>query len=381
VPAVLCVVLAAVAILQNQRWLAGLALALAPLFRADIVPLALPTALVLTWVAHKPLRPLRSWLGPLTLALLGTALATLHAIHREHLDAARGNLPQIQGYLMTLAAHLKHDALPWRPDWLPGALWLPVVAWLALGRTEGRLHHRWLALLPLAVLWILPSFLDFNETSLPRLQMPAAVLLCLCAAGLAEQLAVTLQPHRWPLAVLGLAWLASAWPTLPVTFHKTNAHLEDELLHASANRMAHDLEDLTRHGKQPEAPDVWLVTRTYAEGPAVGVHLHFPTYLFPGVRVVTATDWLARAPTARAPDVAWFLRSVRCWAHPVVGGDATREQDACQALVRGARGPSVLAGRIENLRDSPTFDYYGRRATLDVGLYGLVWPPEPHAPR
>lgn len=381
VPALLCVLVAALGVLQDRRVLAGLALGLAPLFRGDLLPLAVPTVLVLTWVARRRLRLDRQWLGGLALLTLGTALATVHTIHREQIDAAHGNLPQLQRYLPALKGHLLHDALPWRPDWLPGGLWLPVVAWLALGRKEGRLHHRWLALIPLAVLWILPGFLDFNETSLPRLQMPAAVLLCLCAAGLTDQLAEVLRPHRWPVAVLLLAWLASAWPTLPVAFHKTNAHLEDDLLRQTAHELA---------GRRLQGQDAWLVTRTYAEGPAVGIHLHFPTYLFPGVRIVTATDWLThlqrsalgrgRVPPERSePTAAWFLRSVRCWAHPVQEGGPLREHAACQAVAQRAR-PTSIRARLPNLRDSPTFDYYGPGQAMDVGVL-VLRQPEPEGAR
>jgi hypothetical protein len=385
---------AAVAALRMQdgpqahlaRWTIGVALAIAPLFRADVALLAAPTVAVLTWIAHgRWPRPNATWLAPGAVALAGTALALDHARSHAELAAANGTLPQLQGYLAALPGHLLRDALPWRPDWLPGAIWLPVVAWLALGRHDNRLHLRWFALLPLAVLWLLPSFADFNETSLPRLQMPAAMLMLLLAAALTEQLAAHLAPQRWPLVVLLGAWLASAWPTLAACTRETNPHQEDVLLRRALAMLPRD---------QP----YWLVTRTYAEAPAMSLHLHLPTYLFqPPGRVVAATDWLKLQAEGRWPNVpVFFLRSLRCWAAPIsdstfVSMDSKQharpagqpalalqgeprpsvEHPACRAIVTAPGTLPLLSEQVQNLRDTPTFDYYGDAAAFEVGLYRL----------
>ena len=357
-------------------WLAALALGLAGLFRGDVAVLALPTVAVLAWVAkdrsnaHVPLADRKAVWPPVLVALAILAVAAVHGGMRAEADIARGNLPNLGDYLGQLARHLVDDALPWRPDWLPIGVWLPILAWVALGRPHGDSSepdrdHRWLALLPLAMLWLLPSYLDLNETSLPRLQLPAATLLVIAAAGCAAQLtAGSAHPRRW-LALFGASWLVSAAWTLPACLAETNAHAEDDLLRELRGHLPRDRSFL-------------LVTRTYAEGPAEDLHLHQPTYLFqpPGGRgrVVSAQAWLdARAADGQPVEDAWFFRSVRCHAAPLAPGrEHPGEHPACVALAR--IGKPVFERDIPNSPDGPTFHVFGDVNVLRVGLYRLPPP-------
>lgn len=362
---------------RTSAWIAALALAFAGFCRADAMIPALATVLALAWTG----RPLSQnetvrkfphpwpWLVGGGLLLLSLASARQRALA----DMARGNLPQLQGLWGQLGDRLRDDVILWRADWLPVAAWLPVLAWLALGREASRgpgqpgpdRHHRWLILPLVAGLWVVPSWLDYNETSLPRLQAPAALLLLLAAVALLDQVAEL----RWPRAVLagGVALLAvSAVPTLAACLHQTNAHVEDDLLREVA-------------AKLPKDRPYWLITRTFAEPPASGVHLHFPNWLFqppggPG-RVVPASVWLQRHARGQLPDVpVYFFRSLRCYAWPVAEIDPklpSREQPACRQLANLAEVQALFEREVPNLRDLPTFDYYGGSATLRVGLYRM----------
>ena len=357
-PAVTCLLVAAVAWRQGAVIASGLALALLALFRADLAPLAIPTWLLLVWIGPNPANNqgfLRAAWPALLIAGTGVAIALELAWHHAQQDLTQGNLPQFQMYLNNLPHHLWQDALLWRPDWLPATLWLAVLLSIAVPRADAQ-PRRWWLLAAMAVAWMFPGYADFNETSLPRLQMPAAVLLVLVAAGV---IGPWLEGNMaWLKAFSAVLVLGSAAPmTTRACWAPANPQQEDQLLHQVLSSIA-------------VSRPFWLVTRTYAEGPAEDLHLHLPTYLFaPWGRVISATDWLAlRQRGAQPPQDVYFFESLRCWANPQ--REATSHQHpACTAVLAQSGWEPVWQRSLPNLRDTPTFSYYGQQPRLAVGLW------------
>ncbi len=333
-------------------------LSYAALCRADLLPTALLCLAVLAWLAGpisaKNLRPGRS-LWPLALAAPVVVLVAGLARERARADHAAGNLPQLERFVTDLPRHLLHDAVLWRPDWWPVAAWLALFAavlWL-----PNRAHAwRWLALLGVAVLSLLPSWLDYNETSLPRLQAPAQILATVALAVLGEQ-ALAARPKRtWAFAAL---WLLAAAATLPATLQRTAAHDEDDLL--------------TKLMESGPAPG-WLAVRSYADEPARGLHLHWPSWwlrsagLLP-VPVSQVHKSLQNGVQPARP--LYFLRSVRCFALPLdaMWPQPGHEQEDCAALARPDRTRPLWHDDWPNHGDTSTFAWYGTNPTLRVGLY------------
>lgn len=343
--------------------------AFAALSRFDVGPVALAAAAAIAWIAA-PQKPWRHQRWPWVLAAASVLLALARALHWAGRDLDRGNLPQLVEWQRWLPERLAGDVLLWRGDWLPLGLWVAVILWLAVGRAAPAApqvparHHRWLLLLPLALLAVLPSWLDYNETSLPRLQQPAAQLAILCGGALLAQLAQQLGPtRRWlPWAIAG-AWLLSALPTLPLCLRQTNAHQEDRLLLRTAAELAQ---------RVPADQPAWLAVRSYADGETAGLHLHQPTYAFGAVRLTTVTA--AEQVLRQCPDLQprlYFLRSLRCSAAPR-GQPHPGELAACATLSRWPGRQVLWEETLANAGDSPTFDWYGSAPHLPVGLYQLA---------
>lgn len=347
------------------------AVAFAALCRFDVGPLAWAASLLMAWLTRAgqtdkiPWSALvYKWVPP----SLAVALALIRGLGEAERDLARGNLPQLTEALRWLPQRLATDVLLWRGDWLPLGWWLGPLAWLAWGKATGLRHHRWLALIPLAFLAVLPSWLDYNETSLPRLQQPAALLAILASAALGAQVHAQAAGQRWlgpvAVAVIGL----TALPTLETCLRPTNAHTEDQLL----RRAAADLQRLL-----PKDAPAWLAVRSYADGDTSGLHLHQPTWLFGAVRLTSVSALQGALDQGQFPDQpVYFLRSVRCHAAPR-GGVHPGELPACRDLATRPGTQVIWQESIKNLGDTATFDWYGQEPLLVVGLYRVASPLPP----
>lgn len=350
------------------------AVAFAALCRFDVGPLALAGSLAMAWITRSSRIDKIAWSAlaskwvPPTLVV---ALTLIRGLGQAERDLARGNLPQLAEALNWLPQRLTTDVLLWRGDWLPLGWWLGPLAWLAWGKATAQRHHRWLALIPLAFLAVLPSWLDYNETSLPRLQQPAALLAILASAALGAQVHAQTAAQRWlgPLAVavVGL----TALPTLETCLRQTNAHTEDQIL----RRAAADLKRLV-----PADAPAWLAVRSYADGDTAGLHLHQPTWLFGAVRLTSVSALQEALQKGQFPDQpVYFLRSVRCHAAPR-RGPHPGEMPACSDLADRPGTQVIWQESIKNLGDTETFDWYGREPQLVVGLYRVASPMPPSPP-
>lgn len=364
--------MACYALAAGRQWgLAGLAVAaagcaLATLFRADVAPLALTTALLFYLLAGGrlgwPTAALRGRAMALALALGGSlALSGVLVLERIGRDLDRANLPQLATLASDLPGHLLLDNVLMRPELFPLAGWLAVLVWIARGRSQQDVGHTWLLMPAVALAWLLPYYADFNETSMLRLQVPAATLFTIGAGVLAMQLTDQATRPR-PVAMSWLlAFLLSAGLTLPTCLQTTNAHRDDELIAAAAAAL-------------PTDRPFWLVTRSYAEGPARDLHLHLPTWRFQAPwragRVMGIGAWQRAVAAGQAKGVqVWYLQGFRCWMHRQGRGLPSRLHPACAAARAKVAGWPLIHMQAANLGDSRTFDLYGSSATLEVGLW------------
>jgi hypothetical protein len=351
---------AALALVQDapRVWTAVAALVWAGAWRLDLA-WAGPFVAVWAWAARGG-----EWRIPRRTALaLTVAVGTLLwvGILRAERDAGRGNLPQLGRYLAELPQLLASDALPWRGDWFPAGIWL--VLPLAIVQLQRRLLM-WCALgLVLAVAVLLPSYLDYNETSLPRLQAPAAWLLVVTLAVALDQALVRVRRPILGLGAAAAAFAVSAAFTLPASLRRTASHADDELLREALAYLP---------SKRPYS----LATRTYADTPSVGLHLHLPTWRFHPPhgtgRVVSADALASSLRLGQPPDgEVYFLRTFRCFAGPVGTPAAGQEHPACNGLAHFPGMKPVFARTVENPGESATFNWYGARSNGTVGLYRL----------
>jgi hypothetical protein len=352
---------AAVDVRRSASWLSATTLAAslsyAVLCRADLLPTAVLTVLAMAWIAPSAAAaPKRwHWLAAVPAAGVLGSVAWL-ASDRARTDQMAGNLPQVQRFAADLPQHLLHDAVLWRPDWWPLVAWLALVAAVLWLPSAERRTWRWLALLVVALLSLLPSWLDYNETSLPRLQAPAQVLATVALVALGEPALAPRPRLRWSLVIL---WTIGVLATLPATLRRTAAHDEDELL---TKLLASNL------------PPGVVALRSYADEPAQGLHLHWPTWWLrsAGLRPVPVGQVRQSLDAGAQPVVPLYVfRSLRCHALPL-GGPTKRqdyEQPDCERLAHHSDMEPIWEFDLPNHSDTATFAWYGRNAALRVGLY------------
>ncbi len=321
-------------------------LALCGLCRPDCLLLALPVALLLA-AAADPLVLRRSWRPAAGVAAVLAVLwlpAALFVRDRATEDLLQGNLPRLgPGFWALLPRRLADGWLIVRPAWFAAAVPLLAVGGIALRP----LLRTWLLLWLAALLWAIPMLIDFNDSSALRLHMPSAELVVVLAA-----LVVAHLDHRWLRGIAALAIAATAALTWPAVMAPQNSDAVAEVVDAAAR--------LARDGR----PTV-LVGRGYADEPAFGVHLFWPTALLePGDQWLSVRDWQA----GRSPPGATALGVIdaRCWAHfhrDTSPRDDTSLHPACTALVAASEGQPLWQARVAN-RGERGFGWYAAASRL-----------------
>jgi hypothetical protein len=211
-----------------------------------------------------------------------------------------------------------------------------------------------LILWAVAVLWAIPMFLDFNETSELRLHMPSALFILLAAAVSAPPLLRRYRPVV--IAVFCVVLVTHVLWTAPAVFApQLSVACEDAIRAAAA--LAHD-------GQKTA-----LVVRTPDDGCGHCPHLTWPAYaLEPGDRWLSVSDWQAGAlqPGERALGVL----DTRCYAKVVIAAhvdpalpDALSPHPACAALWRHPHGKPLWQEVIDNVGERG-FDWYPDRTQL-----------------
>lgn len=331
-------------------------LALTGLCRPDALLLALPTALLVAWPEKLPRE---AWWPVLAAAML-VALIWLPdlAFLRERTaeDLAMGNLPRLSDGLGDLPRRVVQGWLVLDPHWFPAGATLLATLGLALPN-RGPLLRLWAA----ALLWALPMFIDFNDTSKLRLHAPSAMVVVMAAALVAARLGAQIR-QRWARLAGGTLVLASSLATAPAVLRPQLSDAS-EVAMAEAARLAHD--------GRPTA----VVVRSYDDEPAHGVHMFWPNYLLePGDRWLSVRDW--QAGQLRPGERILGVIDVRCWAHlaqqtPQLGENGLHP--ACKALLN-THAPVLWQADVANVGERG-FVWYAppeqlptlRQAVLDLG--------------
>lgn len=295
-----------------------------------LVPLTLAAVAVLGWAqpgrvkARLPLPPLAPALI-LSAFLLWLRLQQLAATVQA--EQAMGNTPRAyadwtldRGLTLLGEALWLKNGLFW-PELVPLAL-LP--AWLAgLYAARGRDRKILLALLTLALAYLLPTPLDLPWLSVTRVQAPA-MLWGLSAAGLGSWLWLEQKaqlsgqfPKQRAAFVAGL-WLTSALATVPTLWRQDLSAQEELALRQALTTL-------------PPGP-ARLLTRTHADDPDERVHLGFAESLLdPAVRTGSLSELLRAAPADLGPEPTYVWLGSRCQLRPC---ERRGEHPAC-AAVRG----------------------------------------------
>lgn len=369
---------------------AGALLTLCGLSRPDCMVVALPGAMLYAgarrgWGALWQARlALGAWVAGVALASLPGAVFVWT---RATEDAAMGNLPELsRAVLADLPARLWERRLwtQWvvlRPRYFPLALTLilagALVATVAAGSSArlGALRERrggLFALAGLSLLWAVPMWLDFNETSLLRLHAPSAMLM---TAGAAAALGALFSrtpatsggrwlgragPRRALAAGLGLLIAGGYAGTVGDVFARQNSDLDDELL---------QMVGVHSHDGRPAV----YVTRSYDDPPDRGVHLFVPGYILEAGDRWQGVSAFERGAARRAGERVFYVQGLRCRAHrraPVDPG-ANWQHPACADFCRRHRCRRVFSLQVPNLGER-AFDWYPSPAAvpwLDAGLW------------
>lgn len=300
----------------------------------------------------------RAWPAIAAMALLAAPLAHYARENTRH-DVAMGNLPRLATYWRTLPRNLLHEDVLFQPGAFPVALWLLVIAAIARPATR----RAAIALVAGALVAIAPTFVDYNETSNLRLQMPGVTLFVLAVgfgwAALVARGGLARRAAPWLLALGGL----SAFPSIEPLFRRRNPDVEDDLLRDARDAIEADRRD----------PSAGATVLLPGPGDLVvrGVHGHYPEYLFAsrGIRPRAIVEESFHPSPEGTP--RYFVRGVRCYGWST--DDArSGENPACAAVCeRLYRGDPVFERVEPNLHDWPTFDGYGPIASMRLGLYRL----------
>ncbi|MBM4395341.1 MAG: hypothetical protein FJ087_06580 [Deltaproteobacteria bacterium] len=297
---------------RETRATSDLALALLPLLlamesRPEAVALVPATVLLVAWQGRAGPRAAGSRAGDVAawaIAAVLLAARVAHMLVAVGIERARGAAPVLgdPAALVGLADGLWTRNVAFRADFFPVAVTVLAGAAVVAG---GRVRApRAAALLVAASLWLLASLVDLPYVSLPRVQVPALVLVTLAAAWGAD--AAWALAARLPgaarvavMAAVAVAVAAASAPTVEPLWARTNADDEEDLIRDAIAAL-------------PAEPAT-VVRRAYEDLPAEPVHLSWPDYLFEaaGHRALGPDRYEATAEAGGRP--AYFLLGTRCW--------------------------------------------------------------------
>lgn len=239
--------------------------------------------------------------------------------------------------------------------WLGPALLVWVVAAAWSGR---RMLPAVAGLAAAALVWIGATAVDLPLVSIPRVHLPAVILL-LPLAGLGIEV---LAPRRLVQAAVALLVVWGGAMSVTPLLAKSNADHED---------------DLIRIAQEALPPgEGCLTTMGFEDPPSVGhTQRHFPHYLFPGQTLVGLERFDETWPTCEGQAVA--LLGTRCFMAFRQPGEAAPpspgELPACAAFRQRYDLETVHERTIPN-RTEHTFPMYPDAESLTVGVYRVRGP-------
>ncbi len=243
---------------------------------------------------------------------------------------------------------------------LPWAL-APLLFWV-LAALSARPSRPWsLGALLCALVWLALSATDLPTVSIPRVHLPAAlVMLPLLGPGAYRLNRRALGPLRLlnPLLLCALAYLA--FRSFTPAFTPPNAQAEDALIQRAA---------------QVALPGTCVAHVSHGDPPAPGkTQRHFPEARFPGRRI-SGLDELSHT-WPRCHGEATAILGTRCFMRMREPGEvapADGELDVCKRFRQRWRLEPVEERTIENRTDR-AFPIYPAAATLRLGVYRVLGP-------
>jgi len=246
-----------------------------------------------------------------------------------------------------------HDNIFFRFTWVPWTL--PVLAILALRmKSQRALLVGWLVA---AFAWIAVTSVDLPDVSIPRVHLPA-FLLVLPLAGIGFEVLRRRRLLQAGLAVVTLIWAAAF---APVVLESTNGDAEEELIRALERELDGveqgaciarlGLDDLPPAGRTPR---------------------YFPEYLFPKQALLPLKDTASgRVPCDKG---TWVVLGTRCYMRDPELGNASQQGErlnACERIRRDFELEPVLELNVPHRAES-TLPMYPDIDELELGLYRLM---------
>jgi len=294
-----------------------------------------------------------------------------------------------------LLGNLAGMNLLWRPGLFPVTLTaLGMGGGIVMAVRDRTLRPAAVGLMLLTLVWLSIYFIDINEESLLRLQVPAGWLVSALAAaaatwGLAAIPGRVIQAAVSGVVIAGFALTAA--PTAGNVFFYTNSHLEDAFFQAAVTVLPAEPVNVIRlTGEDPPEFAVSPAGRGSAAGPPeahVKVHRDCPDYLLrPPLRNDTlwsVSRWAAATRDGKTPPGrTFFYLGTRCYAMRDAGGEELWDIDAdpeltihpaCRWLLTGYQLTPVAMARLANLSEyAPAFRWYPESpAELTLGLVEL----------
>tara|TARA_B100000674_G_scaffold387933_1_gene331514 strand:- start:1211 stop:2056 length:846 start_codon:yes stop_codon:yes gene_type:complete len=244
------------------------------------------------------------------------------------------------------------DNIFYRLAWVPWTI--PLLALMALRvRSQRLLVIGWLGA---AFAWIAVTSVDLPEVSIPRVHLPALLLvLPIAAIGLEE----FRRSQKWQAIIL-IVTAAWAVGTGPKVLESTNGDAEERLI----QRLHEEVETL--------GENACIARLGLDDAPPAGrTPRYFPEYLFPSQALMPLKDIAGQRASCETG--TWIVLGTRCYMRDPAIGVPEEQADVlevCQRVRREIELDPILELKVPHRPDS-TLPMFPEVDFLEVGLYRL----------